>query len=129
MGTRCGIALRQGDTFTTIYCHWNGYPKFMLPMLRENYNSFELANKLVSMGDASSIEKKLEPDPSKPHSFDDYQDDVCVFYHRDRGEGWESCRPMCYARRELFGQQSFEFVYIFEDGTWNCYKNGRKIST
>lgn len=127
MGTRSGIALRQGDTYTTIYCHWDGYPKFMLPMLRNNYNSFELANKLVSMGDASSIEKNIDPDPSKPHSFDDYQDDVCVFYHRDRGDDWHYCQPTCYTKQELFKQTSFEFVYIFEDGTWNVYTNGRKL--
>ena len=128
MGTCCGIALRQGDTYTTIYCHWDGYPKNMLPMLRNNYNSFELANKLISMGDASSIEKKLEPDPSKPHTFMDSQEDVCVFYHRDRGESWESCHPTCFTKQELFSRQSFEFIYIFEDGEWNAYTmNGSKI--
>lgn len=128
MSTNSGIALRQGDTYTTIYCHWDGYPKSMLPMLRNNYNSFELANKLVSMGDASYIEKKLEPDPSKFHTFMDPQEDVCVFYHRDRGDDWESCRPACYTKQELFRQQSFEFVYVFEDGQWNGYHmNGRKI--
>ena len=127
MSTNSGIALRQGDTYTTIYCHWDGYPKSMLPMLRNNYNSFELANKLVSMGDASSIEKKLEPDPSEPHTFMYPQEDVCVFYHRDRGDDWLHCQPACYTKSELFKQSSFEFVYVFEDGTWNCYKNGRKI--
>lgn len=127
MSTNSGIALRQGDTYTTIYCHWDGYPKSMLPMLRNNYNSFELANKLVSMGDASYIEKKLEPDPSKPHTFMDPQEDVCVFYHRDRGDDWLHCQPACYTNSELFKQSSFEFVYIFEEGAWNCYKNGRKI--
>lgn len=128
MSTNAGIALRSGETFQTIYCHWDGAPRTMLPILRENYNSVELAAKLISYGDASSIEKKLEPDPSRPHSFTNYQDDVCVFYHRDRGDGWISCQPACYTREELFKQPAFEYVYIFEDGQWNAYNtNGRKI--
>lgn len=128
MSTNSGIALRSGDTYQAIYCHWDGYPSYMLPMLRENYNSLELAAKLISYGDASSIEKKLEPDPSRPHSFDynQCQDDVCVFYHRDRGDDWERCKPACYTFDELFRQSAFQFVYIFEDGQWNAYDNHKR---
>lgn len=122
MSTNCGIALRAGETFQTIYCHCDGYPSYMLPMLRENYGSFELASKLVSMGDASSINKKLELAPGVA------KEDVCVFYHRDRGEDWESVRSVCYTREELFRQSVFEFVYIFENGTWHVYQDGRDLA-
>lgn len=129
MSTNSGIALRQGETFQTIYCHWNGHPKDMLPVLRENYNSFDLVNRLISMGDASIIEKKIDPDSSLPHTFNNYQDDVCVFYHRDRGDDWFSCRSVCYTWKELFKQPAFEYIYIFEDGTWNAYNmNGGKLT-
>lgn len=126
MSTSCGIALRSGDTFQTIYCHHDGYPKYMLPMLRENYNSLELAAKLISYGDASSIDKKLEP-TTQEHSFNEPEEDVCVFYHRDRGEDWFHCQPACYTMSELSRSSGFTYVYIFEDGTWNCYKDGRKL--
>lgn len=126
MSTNSGIALRQGDTYLTIYCHWDGHPKTMLPILRENYNSFDLANKLISHGDASSINKKLEP--TGEHTFMKPEEEVCVFYHRDRGDDWFSCQPACYTKRELFKQPNFEYVHIFEDGQWNSYNmNGRKI--
>jgi hypothetical protein len=126
MSTNSGIALRQGETFTTIYCHWDGHPKTMLPILRENYNSLELAAKLISYGDASSIDKKLEP--TGEHTFMKPEDDVCVFYHRDRGDDWLSCQSVCYTKKELFDQPAFEYVYIFEDGQWNVYKrNGERI--
>lgn len=129
MSTHCGIALRTGETFNTIYCHWDGHPKKMLPILRENYNSFDLANMLISMGDASSIDSLIGPNPNKPHDFLNPQEDVCVFYHRDRGDDWFSCQPSCYTKRELFKQPNFEYVYIFEDGTWNSYNtNGRKVT-
>jgi hypothetical protein len=128
MSTNSGIALRQGDTYLTIYCHWDGHPKTMLPILRENYNSFDLANKLISHGDASYIDKKLEP-TSDFHKMNTPEPDVCMFYHRDRGDDWESCRPVCYTRRELFRQPNFEYIHVFEDGQWNSYNmNGRKVN-
>jgi hypothetical protein len=126
MSTNSGIALRSGDTYQTIYCHWDGHPRTMLPILRENYNSLELAAKLISYGDASSIDKKLEP--TGEHTFMKPEDDVCVFYHRDRGDAWLSCQSVCYTKKELFDQPAFEYVYIFEDGQWNAYKrNGERI--
>lgn len=129
MSTNSGIALKQGDTYLTIYCHCDGDPKTMLPILRENYNSFDLASMLISLGDASSINKLIGPNPNKPHDFMNPQKDVCVFYHRDRGDDWESCRPVCYTRQELFNQLNFEYVHIFEDGQWNSYNmNGRKVN-
>jgi hypothetical protein len=128
MSTNSGIAVRAGETFQTIYCHWDGHPKTMYPILRDNYGTLELATKLISYGDASSIEAKLEPDPDKPHTFQNYQEDVCVFYHRDRGDSWIECSPACYTKKELFSQSAFEYVYIFEDGQWNIYKNGRKAA-
>lgn len=129
MSTNAGVAVRTGETFQTIYCHWDGYPEYMLPMLRDNYNSLELANKLISMGDASLIEKNIEPDPARPHDFDNYQEDVCVFYHRDRGDSWESCRSVCYSKCDLFRVPAFDYVYIFEDGQWNAYNmNGRRLN-
>lgn len=129
MSTNAGVAVRTGETFQTIYCHWDGYPEYMLPMLSNNYNSLELANKLISMGDASMIEKNIEPDPAKPHDFDNYQQDVCVFYHRDRGDSWESSRSVCYSKRDLFRVPAFDYVYIFEDGQWNAYNmNGRRLN-
>ena len=60
MSTHCGIAIKTEKGYETIYCHHDGYPDYMWPMLTENYNSEALAAKLVSFGDASYIEKKLD---------------------------------------------------------------------
>ena len=129
MSTNSAIALRSGDTFQTIYCHWNGHPKDMLPVLRENYNSFELASDLISFGDASYIAERLEPTEGVEHTFDHPEDGVSVFYYRDRGEDLYSCQSVCYTRKELFSCMDVEYVYIFEDGQWNAYyMNGRRIN-
>ena len=128
MSTNSGIAVRAGETFQTIYCHWDGHPKTMYPILSTYYNSEQAALALISFGDASSIGEKLEPTPGTAHCFNQPEKDVCVFYHRDRGEDWISCSPTCYTEKELFKQSAFEWVYIFEDGQWNIYSNGKKVN-
>lgn len=120
MSTQCGIAIKTEKGYETIYVHSDGYPDYMWPMLTNNYNSEELAAKLVSMGDASYISDNLEP--KGPHSFDKPDFDVCCFYHRDRGEDWSDVLPTSYNKRELFN--CFYYSYIWEDGHWNFYKDG-----
>lgn len=127
MSTSCGVALKSGGTYQTIYCHADGYPEYMLPMLRKNYNSLELAARLISFGDASYIDKKPEP-TADFHKLGTPEPGVCMFYHRDRGEDWPSSCPVCFTVNELFKQSGFEYIYIFEDNQWNAYKrNGERI--
>jgi hypothetical protein len=90
-------------------------------MLNENYNSEELVTKLVSLGDASSIQEKLNP--VGPHSFDKPEDDVCIFYGRDRGE--QDVGPTCYTKKLLL--DSYYYAYVWENGCWNFYKGGKEI--
>ena len=127
MSTNCGIALRTGDLYQTISCHWDGYPHYMLPMLRYNYNTLKLVSSLISQGNASYIAERLEPSEGVNHTFDMPEAGVCVFYHRDRGDSWFSCQSVCYTKKDLFSQSAFEYVYIFEDGEWNVYKDGNKL--
>lgn len=124
MSTQCGIAIKTNKGYETIYCHSDGYPEYMWPMLTEHYNSEELAAKLVSMGDASCINKKLEP-TDKMHRFGRREKDVCVFYHRDRGEDWLEVAPAAFHLLELLN--CFYYTYIWENGCWNFYKGGSKV--
>lgn len=123
MSTHCGIAIKTEKGYETIYCHFDGYPAYMWPMLTKNYNSEELATKLVNLGFASSIDKHLEPVTDR-HSFDNPEAEVCVFYHRDRGEDWIRNQPRAYTKQQLFG--NYYYSYIWEDGKWNFYQGGRK---
>jgi hypothetical protein len=101
MSTNCGIAVLTDKGYETIYVHSDGYPAYMWPMLTENYASEELAKKLVSLGDASFIEEKLEP-TSNFHRFGTPEPGVSMFYHRDRGEPWSDVAPTTYTAKELF---------------------------
>jgi hypothetical protein len=122
MSTQCGIAIKEENTYKTIYVHADGYISYMWPMLTEHYNSEELAKKLVSLGDASYIEEKLEPEGA--HSFDKPEEHVCVFYHRDRGEYWNDVAPAHFMTKGMIFNR-FYYAYIWEDGRWTAYKGGR----
>lgn len=115
MSTQCGIAIKTEKGYETIYCHHDGYPEYMWPMLTGNYNSEELAKKLISMGDASYIAENIET--NLPHSFDRPRYDTCCFYHRDRGEDYS--KTLYPTKQELL--DTYYYAYIWEDGRWKGY--------
>ena len=123
MSTQCGVAIKTNEGYKTIYVHSDGYPKYMWPMLTENYNSEELATKLVNLGDASYIDILLEP-TTEYHKFGTPEPNVSMFYHRDRGEDWDHVAPINLTKQEMFN--AYYYSYIWEDGCWNFYKGGRK---
>ena len=125
MSTHCGIAIKSEKGYEVVYCHHDGAPSYMLPMLTENYNSEELAIKLVGLGDASSISPRIAPALNESHSFDRPVRDVSVFYHRDRGEPWEDTQPAIFNKEERLEQ--FWFAYIWENGQWNAYEDGEVV--
>lgn len=125
MSTHCGVAIKTEKGYETIYVHSDGSPDYMWPMLTTYYNSEELAKKLVSFGDASFIEEKLEP-TSDFHRFGTPEPRVSMFYHRDRGEDWQDVSPSNYTYKKLIFNQ-FYHSYIWENGSWHYYKGGREI--
>jgi hypothetical protein len=123
MSTHCGIAIKTEKGYEVIYCHHDGYPEYMWPMLTENYNSGEKADALISFGDASYIDKLLEP-TSDFHKFGTPEPNVCMFYHRDRGEDWVSTHSQTFEKSRLFN--SFYYAYVWEDGAWHFYEGGKE---
>jgi hypothetical protein len=93
----------------------------MLNMLQTCYGSDLRVAELIDYGDASSIQERLMP-TDFTHCFERPQEGVCVFYHRDRGERWTNCEPSCLTKAEVLNNYH---AYIWEDGKWTAYKNGR----
>lgn len=125
MSTHCGIAVKTDKGYETIYCHHNGMPSRMYPMLRDNYGTEELANKLISFGDASSIRENLIPTRGH-HSFDNPEKGVCVFYCRDRGEKAFDTRPCPYdTKKDVLDR--YYYAYIFENGKWTAYTDNIEV--
>lgn len=132
MGTRSLIGKIEPDnSVKAIYCHWDGYPTHNGQILDLYYNTPDKVEELISLGGMSFLCKELYPDPSSPHSFDDPQKDVCVFYHRDRGEEldirhYDSVKDFVGNPDEW----DIEYFYVYNGTGWECYEpDGTKIPT
>lgn len=118
MSTPAQIAIvNKGDTVSSIYLHFDGYPSYTLKMLQEHYNSFELAKELISHGNLSVLKSKINP--TGLHTFENPEEDVCIYYGRDRGE--EDQEPDEYWSFEMWKltRDKEEYNYIFKDGEWS----------
>jgi hypothetical protein len=119
MGTRSRIGMMNEDgSITSVYCHWDGYPSHNGVILLENYQDPERIKMLISLGDLSSLEKKLIPEGNVVHSFEDPADGVCVFYGRDRKEIGTSCRVSANMKEFIEIADWCDYCYIFEAGVW-----------
>ena len=118
MSTRSVICKEtENKTYVGIYCHFDGYPEGVGKKLLDYYADRKKVEELLQLGDLSSLEKRIAPNHNESHSFDDPIDDVCVAYHRDRGE---ELRPASQIKlknaAKMFGAE-YMYVYML-DGTW-----------
>ena len=118
MSTHSTIAVvNKNGTVTQIYNHSDGYVSHTGNILKNHYNTFELASELVALGALSYIQPKLVAD-NEEHSFDDPVDGVCIAYHRDRGEPLETHTFFDYQTYSSVGNRN-EYNYLFNpDGNW-----------
>lgn len=119
MSTRSFICKELPDgQYYGVYCHHDGYLTYVGAMLIDHYSDAQKVDELLSFGSLSTLNEKILPDPTRPHSFDydKQQKDVCVFYGRDRGEDGTEARIITpEAALESWG----EYLYVFgQDGVW-----------
>ena len=104
MSTNSNIRIKRKDgTQTGIYCHWDGYIENNGVILQLAYNTPEKVEELLKLGDLSSLGFVTKPYEGAVHDFDHSQENVCVAYHRDRGEEFHQ------------HLQDAEFIYIFDE--------------
>ena len=127
MSTRSYIAKQIGDNkYRTIYCHNDGYLTYNGAMLLDHYNSPEKLDELLRLGDLSCLGVNINPDPSRPHSFDhkERQDGVTVAYGRDRGDRNVAARNLTLEQLDNPNNWT-AYVYIFtQDHEWKYFKAG-----
>lgn len=104
-----------GNYRSFIYCHWDGYPEHNGEILKKYYKDPKKVDELISLGDISSLAENINSDPTKPHNFDDNQENVVVAYHRDRGEPWEDVKPMVMSKEFEATDTSIEYIYYFDE--------------
>lgn len=122
MGTRSLIAARNEDgSFTSIYCHWDGYPSNNGVLLHDNYKDEAKVRQLLSLGDLSALDAEI----GEKHDFDE-DGRGCTFYGRDRGEtGIDSqSSPSLEALGKLCKDRGGEYLYVYQDGAWFCAAGG-----
>lgn len=124
MATRSNIAiLRTGDfagKVDMVYCHFDGYPEHNGKILLEHYSNLEKLEKLLSLGDLSS----LAPEIGEKHDFNSSQENECTFFGRDRGE--KDVGPRFYDSLSDAREDMEEYLYLFdeENNKWTFCKRG-----
>jgi hypothetical protein len=117
MATRSTIAVQHEDgTVSQIYCHFDGYPSHNGRILHENYTTLAKVEELISHSDMSILAKNINP--TGEHTFDNPEDDVCVYYGRDRGEDDTEARTFENERHYRLATEWEEYNYLFKVDTW-----------
>ena len=125
MGTRSLIVYTSNNhIFTSIYCHWDGYPSHVGKKLLNHYTDPVKVLALMELGSLSSLGAEL----GEVHSFDaaamgtDFGD-VCTAYGRDRGERNQEAQ-VSKGKKSLLqaaSNCSAEHIYLFSAGYWSWY--------
>ena len=134
MSTRSLIGrINPDNSVTTIYCHWDGYPKYQFPILYYSYSNEEKLTALLELGSISYLEKDVAPPEGRVHTFDKPYPYTTVAYHRDRGDKWEECKPETYPSLDDLLKDDddnywIEYYYIFDGNDWHIYgRDGDEI--
>lgn len=59
MGTSSSLNIKIGDRHLSVTTHCDGYPKYMLPILNNHYNTLDAALQLISRGCMSVLRESL----------------------------------------------------------------------
>ena len=125
MATRSLIARQIGpDEYRTIFCKIEGHLESQGALLLEHYNTPEIVDKLLDLGDLYHLEPKLEPEPGQHHSYEKPLDGITVAFKRD----WD-CTGVDAEIKALEELDSdggmIEFIYIFDqDNQWKYFQGG-----
>lgn len=127
---RSAIVVKVGNKYKGVYCHNNGdhYGKNSLRVhLYTSYNSQEMAESLVELGDLSIVQGNIAPPEGIPHTFDAPLPNVTVAYVRDRGDDRvESAVRSARSVKGITDYIDHEYVYLFKDGQWTVRRYDRK---
>lgn len=134
MGTRCAIGIEHNGKIIGKYSHYDGYPSYTGEMLKEYYRNPLKTLPMVALGDQSVLKKEFMP-TSKNHCFDTPDEDVTVFYGRDRGESgvdaqWFDDHIDFIEHYKGVGCEYF-YLWAFDRGTkeyrWMCWDSNHNL--
>jgi len=113
MSTNASIIVPSIAGFHCIYLHYDGMPSEALVTLKEHYNTTESVEKLMNLGDLSTL--NISTDCPEGHSFEKPVKGFCVAYGRDRGE--ENCDKQFNPLLSQCTNQQYN--YLFKNDEWS----------
>ena len=126
MSTRSSIAIKHGSVVKAVYCHWDGYVRYVGRLLNAHYQSSPKVNNLIAQGDISSLGVEIgdehDFDYREPYDKDGFSPE-CTFYARDRGEN----TPFSTHLSELEWISEFtscDYFYLYDSGVWYVSEGG-----
>ncbi|MDR1897110.1 MAG: hypothetical protein LBR10_10005 [Prevotellaceae bacterium] len=108
MSSRAIISAKMRGKVYAIYCHHDGYPEHIIPLLRDCYNTQEKVEALIMMGNTSAIHET--PEECDPYT--------------KYGESYEKNAPTVTDEWELHNGYYHEY---FWDGEQWFYVEGRML--
>lgn len=120
MGTRAAIGYMTAEgKVVAKYSHYDGYPSYTGAMLEEHYQEARKIAQMVELGDQSFIAPNVFP-TDKSHSFNTPQEDVIVFYGRDRGESNVDAQEFDTVAEfvDYYAGAGCEYFYLRANGKW-----------
>lgn len=128
MGTRSLISRQIGpDAYRTIFCRLEGHLECQGAMLLKHFNTPELVDQILELGDLYILKPKLNPEPGCAHDLLNPAEGVTISYGRDLKDGAAPAEIQTLKELEEAGA-SIEFIYVFDQtGTWK-YAQGSYLS-
>lgn len=120
MGTRSSISMIKEDgTVSQVYCHWDGYISNNGIILFNYYQEADKVKSLIALGDMSSLYSEIIP--SESHSYNKPQDNVTIFYGRDRGEKNTQAHHFKNVKEFLKEGNFQEYDYVYKEKNKKWY--------
>lgn len=121
-----GRTVADDDHVEWIYCHNDGYPSHITPLLLQHYNTPEMVDKLMHLGDISCLYRQIAPPKGVLHTFDNPLPDVTVSYFRDRNEPWSANKPKFASRTGFMNiDDGYKYLYDTRNQEWRIQKGKR----
>ncbi len=123
MSTRSTISiLRIDNTIESSFAHWDGYMSHNGAILFLHYSDPEKVKSLISFGSVSTLAKEVFP--KGKHSYDNREENITVFYGRDRGE--TDCQSSKFDNISDFVKnndfQEFDYTYKEKNNKWYLFE-------
>ena len=109
------IYKNEDDQLVVNYIH-----RGSIDILNEHYRDLDKVKELFSHGNLAKLAPKINPDPETPHEFQNWDPDVCIFFHRDYGDPKDLCELEYFESEKDFldSEKIGNTIYFFDGNEW-----------